>query len=104
MLLPYWSWGMGRGSARPGHAHAADIQRCSVTDEVNRMPFPSTPRLCAHCGAELGPADSIMMIEDVRSGEQRLLHQSCFTAGYELVDAESAHDTDGDPSRCQHPD
>jgi hypothetical protein len=71
--------------------------------EVKNMPLPSTPRLCAHCGAELRPAESTVTVEDARSGEQRHLHQACFEAAYATASAEAdqAPGPEGDPSLRQ---
>lgn len=51
------------------------------------MPWPSTPRLCAQCGAELDPEAATVTLEDATSGEQRHLHQACFDARYAPVRA-----------------
>jgi hypothetical protein len=52
------------------------------------MPLRPTPRLCAHCGIELRPADSTVTIEDTRSGEQRLLHRVCFEVAFQPAPTE----------------
>jgi hypothetical protein len=55
------------------------------------MPLPSTPRLCAHCGTEIRPADATVTLEDARSGEQRHLHRRCFETAYAPASADSEH-------------
>jgi hypothetical protein len=42
------------------------------------MPPRSTPRLCGQCGNELAADEERVVLEDVRTGEQRLLHRACF--------------------------
>jgi hypothetical protein len=41
------------------------------------MPPRSTPRLCAHCGNDLGADEERVVLEDARTGEQVLVHRAC---------------------------
>ena len=49
------------------------------------MPPRSTPRLCAHCGNELGTDDERVVLEDARTGERLLVHRSCLVEHFERV-------------------
>jgi hypothetical protein len=65
---------------------------------VKGMPWSSTPRLCARCGAELDPAAATVTVEDAASGEQRHLHQVCFDAAYVPAVTDTVP-VDADPRR-----
>lgn len=47
------------------------------------MPPRSTPRLCGQCGNELAADEERVILEDARTGEQRLLHRTCFEQHFE---------------------
>ncbi|HZO24925.1 MAG TPA: hypothetical protein VFH48_02915 [Chloroflexota bacterium] len=47
------------------------------------MPPRSTPRLCGQCGNELAADEERVALEDARTGEQLLVHRSCFEQHFE---------------------
>jgi hypothetical protein len=61
---------------------------------MKSMPLPSTPRLCAQCGHELQPTDSIVTVTETRSSDHLLLHRACYETAFIIASSENNDDSD----------
>jgi hypothetical protein len=51
--------------------------------------------LCAHCGNALAADEERVVLEDARTGEQLLVHQSCFDTHFERAHCRGDEDRSG---------
>ena len=63
-----------------------------VLKALIRMPPRPTPRLCGHCGRDLGDDERSVTLQNSTTGERVHLHRSCFEQAYRPVDLDSEAD------------